>query len=298
MKNSNNIIFSGSSHVKFAKDLVQSLDVSLGNLKIDQFPDGEIGVEILEDVEGKNVFVVQSLANRPNHFLMELLLIVDALKRASAKSIVCLIPYLAYSRQDKKDGKQTAISSRLVADLLEKAGVTKIITMDLHTDQIQGFFNIPVTHLSSEEIFQKQIGNFLFDDPVIVAPDLGRAKFVKKFAKKAGYELAFIDKNRIGSKEVECSALIGQVQGRDVILIDDICSTGSTLKAASILCKQNGAKRISVFVTHGLFAKNVLDISEIDQFFVTDTVEMLPHQKLAILSVTGLFAKAVMKNFH
>jgi phosphoribosylpyrophosphate synthetase len=176
------MLFAGSSHPELAREVARALDMPLGEVLIGTFPDGEIGVQILENVRGKDVFVLQSPARQPNHFLMELLILVDALKRASARTIVAVIPYYAYARQDRKEKGRVPITAKLVADLLEKAGVTRVLTMDLHTDQIQGFFNIPVDHLYARRLFVKALKELKLKNAVVVSPDVGSNKMARKFA--------------------------------------------------------------------------------------------------------------------
>src|SRR3990167_7044373 len=235
------IIFAGSSHGELALKVAEHLNLRLGKLQIETFPDGEIGVQVLENVRGRDAFVLQSPAFKPNHFLMELLIIVDALKRASVNSITVVLPYFAYARQDRKDKGRMPITARLVADLLEKAGITRLLTVDLHTEQIQGFFNIPVDNLYARPLFVDALKQHGLEKVVIVSPDVGSNKMARKFAEDLGVEIAIVDKRRINAHQVEMTALIGEVEKRDVLLVDDMCSTGGTLKTASWVCKKAGA---------------------------------------------------------
>ena len=287
------ILFSGSSHEELARDLAKELRVDLGKVSIETFPDGEIGVQILENVRGKDVVLLQSIARRPNHYLMELLIMVDALKRASARSITAVLPYYGYARQDRKDKGRVPITAKLVANLLEKAGVTRVLTMDLHTEQLQGFFDIPVDHLYARPLFVKAIREMGLKDLVVVSPDVGSNKMARKFAEDLLVDLAIVDKRRINANQVESSAVIGDVKGKNVLLVDDICSTGTTLVAAAKVCKREGAKSVRVFVSHGLFVGGPLDVKDIDGIYLTDSVPPLSGQKMSVVPIAGLLAQAI-----
>jgi ribose-phosphate pyrophosphokinase len=289
------ILFSGSSHSELANELAAALKVKLGSVAIEAFPDGEIGVQILENVRGKDVCLLQSIARRPNHYLMELLILVDALKRASAKSIVAVIPYYGYARQDRKEKGRVPITAKLVADLLERAGVTRVLTMDLHTEQIQGFFNIPVDNLYARPLFVKELKALSLQNLVVVSPDVGSNRMARKFAEDLKVDLAIVDKRRVSAERV-ATALIGDVVGKNVVLVDDICSTGTTLATAASVCKKEGAKSVSVCVTHALMVGRALQGNEFDRIFVTNTVpgiEALKRSNLTIISVAGLLGQAI-----
>jgi len=286
------MIFAGSSHPELAQEVARVLGVELGNVLIETFPDGEIGVQILENVRGKDVFVLQSPARQPNHFLMELLILVDALKRASARSIIAVIPYYAYARQDRKDKGRVPITAKLVADLLEKAGVTRVLTMDLHTEQIQGFFNIPVDHLYARPLFVKALKGLKLSNAMIVSPDVGSNKMARKFAEDLKLDLAIVDKRRINGRSVEVNALIGDVKGKQAILVDDICSTGGTLRTAAKVCKEEGATSVFAVVTHALLMSGT-ELDGIDQLFVTNSVPQVKGQTTHVVSVAPLLGEAI-----
>ncbi len=289
----NAMIFAGSSHPELAREVAKHLRVDLGKVVIETFPDGEIGVQILENVRGKDVFVIQSPARHPNHYLMELLILVDALKRASAKSIVAVVPYFAYARQDRKEKGRVPITAKLVADLLEKAGVTRFLTMDLHTEQIQGFFNIPVDHLYARPLFVKALKDLKLKDAVIVSPDIGSNKMARKFAEDLKLDIAIVDKRRINGRDVEVNALIGSVKGKQAILVDDICSTGGTLEMAAKVCKEEGAKTVFAVIAHALMMGK-LKLKGIDQLFITNSVPPLKEEKgMHIVSIAPLLAEAI-----
>ena len=295
-RNNSWLLFAGSSHEELASELAQELLVKLGKRSIEVFPDGEIGVQILENVRGKDVFVLQSISRRPNHYLMELLIMVDALKRASARSIVAVLPYYGYARQDRKEKSRVPITAKLVADLLEKAGVTRVLTLDLHTEQIQGFFNIPVDNLYARLLFVHKIREMGLKNAVVVSPDVGSNKMASKFADELKVDIAIVDKRRVNAEKVAANALIGDVLGKNVVLVDDICSTGGTLKMAAKVCKQAGAKSILAFISHGLLIGNALDGAEIEHFYVTNSVppdDGKKHPKVTYISIAPLFKQAI-----
>jgi ribose-phosphate pyrophosphokinase len=290
------MLFAGTSHRELAQQIADSLGVQLGKVLIKTFPDGEIGVQILENVRGRDVFVLQTVARHPNLYLMELLILVDALKRASARSIVALIPYFGYARQDRKDKGGVPITAKLVADLLEKAGVTRVLTLDLHAEQIQGFFDIPVDNLYAWPILIEAVERRGLERCVVVTPDIGSVKIATAFAHRLNVEIAIVDKRRLNAEQVEIHALVGDVRERDVLLVDDICSTGETLKRASWICRNAGAKRIIAAVTHGLFVGPVFEESAIEEMLITNTVPLSggcnPH-RLSVVSVAPLFSEAI-----
>ena len=294
--NSSYILFSGSSHEELASKIASELHVDLGKVLRETFPDGEIGIQIQENVRGKDVFLLQSLALRPNHYLMELLIMADALKRSSARSISAIVPYFAYSRQDRKDKPHVPITAKLVANLLEKAGVTRILTMDLHTEQMQGFFDIPVDHLFARPLFIKALKSLGLTDLIVVSPDVGSNKLAREFAEDLHVDLAIVDKRRLDANHVTENAFIGDVKGKNVVLVDDMCSTGETLKMAALACRQRGAKGVFAVVTHGLFVtEDGLKNSGIDQIYVTDTIPETGRSgvKIKIVESSGLFAQAI-----
>jgi ribose-phosphate pyrophosphokinase len=292
------VFFAGSSHPALAGGITRFLGVDPGKMTIDNFPDGEIGVQILENVRGKDVFLLQSIARRPNHYLMELLIIVDALKRSSARSISVLLPYYGYARQDRKDKGRPPITAKLVADLLEKAGVTRVVTMDLHTEQIQGFFDIPVDNLYARPLFVRTIREMGLKELVIVSPDVGSNKLARKFAEDLKADLAIVDKRRIDANRVEVSPLIGVVRGKNALIVDDICSTGGTLAAAAKVCKDEGAKSVHAFITHGVSAGKAREGGAIDSVYFTDTIppeEAVAQSKVSTVSVANLFGQVVQR---
>lgn len=303
----NAVIFSGGSHPQLAKSISQVSGIPLGNMRSKWFPDGEIFLEIEESVRGKYAFIVQSIAHRPNEFLMELLIAADALRRASAKEIIAIVPYFGYCRQDRltneKGKARVSITAKLVANLLTEAGITRLIVMDLHAEQVQGFFDIPVDHLYAHSLLVDAIKNDGFDNGIVVGPDLGSIKIARRFSERLGSDFAVVDKHRVSPLVVEAMSLIGDVNGKDVLLADDICSTGSTLVSAAKACREKGAKRILAAVTHGLFVGSCikqLEESPIDVLYVADTIELNEDAKklklLRSVPVAGLFGKALRCN--
>ncbi|NGX59984.1 MAG: Ribose-phosphate pyrophosphokinase [Chlamydiae bacterium] len=291
------LLFSGSSHPELAGLTAKSLGCSLGKVSVSTFPDREIGIEILENVRGRDAFVLQTIARRPNHYLMELLIFVDALKRASCRSITAVLPYFGYARQDRKDKGRVPITAKLVADLLQRAGVDRVLTMDLHAPQIQGFFDIPVDHLFARSVLTKAVKGKTTSQCVVVTPDLGSIKLARTFAHEVGADFAIVDKRRVNAEHVEPDALIGSVKGKEVFLVDDMVSTGETLKTAARVCKGAGATRITALATHGLLVDDALSGSAIEKLIVTDTIPLPEERKsdpmIEVVSVAPLFSQAI-----
>jgi ribose-phosphate pyrophosphokinase len=293
-QNESTVIFSLSSHPSLAEEIASVLGKPLGKVQIKTYPDNETGIQVLESVRNKDVFVIQTIALQPDHYFMELLIMIDALKRASARTIVVVIPYYGYGRQDRKDKGRVPITAKLCADLLERAGATRMITMDLHSDQIQGFFDIPVDHLHALPFLVEGIQKLSFHNGVIVAPDVGSKKLSMKVADWLGWDVAIIDKRRLDERRVEMNALIGNVEGKEVVIVDDIWSTGATLARSSELCKERGAKRIAAAVVHGPFSDNPLIPKEIEKIITTNTIPYKNHSKqVEIVSTASMFAKAI-----
>jgi ribose-phosphate pyrophosphokinase len=271
------ILFSGGSCPALTEQIALGLNLPLGEMKSRHFPDREISIEIEEDVYGKKVIVVQSIARQPNEYLMELLLIVDGLKRAAAKEIIAVIPYLGYCRQDRIDKCSVPITAKLVAGLIEAAGVNQLITVDLHAPQVQGFFDIPVHHLHGWPLLAQAVIDDGWEIGIVVGPDIGSIKIADAFAERLGVEMAIIDKHRISAEEVIASELIGNVNGKNVLLADDMCSTGATLASAAKACREKGAHKIIAAVTHPLLvgsALQLLEHSPIDVLYVMDTIAL------------------------
>jgi ribose-phosphate pyrophosphokinase len=297
-QNNDYALFAGTSHPELAEQIAQSLGIALGNARIEMFPDGEIGVRVLESVRGRDVFIVQTIARHPNFYLMELLILIDAMKRASARSTIAIIPYYGYARQDRRGKEREPITAKLVADLLQTAGATRVLTMDLHTEQIQGFFDIPVDNLYARPLIVEALSKQKMDEFVVVAPDIGSIKLARAYAEALKIDLAIVDKRRVSAKQVEMSALIGDVKDKNVLLVDDVCSTGGTLKTAARVCKHAGAKCVWAAFTHGLFVgkEGLLEDSEIERFVMSNTIpapEAIDRKNLEIVTAAPLFGKAI-----
>lgn len=294
------LLFSGSTSPSLAKEIADDLGIELSKAALSTFPDGEISVQILENVRGRDVFVVQSIALRPNHALMELLIMIDALRRASARSIVAVIPYFGYCRQDRKDKPRVPITAKLVANLLVSAGATRVLTMDLHAGQLQGFFDIPVDNLIFRPLVAETFRKLHPGEFVAVAPDIGSVRMAKSYASHLGLDFAVIDKHRVSPTEVGMTNVIGDVKGKDVLLADDMCSTAGTLVSAAKACREKCAKRIFAAVTHGLLvgqAVKDIEASPIEALLMSNTIPPTERlnglKKLILVSVAPLFAQAI-----
>ncbi|NVK65253.1 MAG: ribose-phosphate pyrophosphokinase [Flavobacteriales bacterium] len=291
-------IFAGRASQDLAQRIVQSYGTSLGNVKVTDFSDGEFQPSFEETVRGQDVFLVQSTMP-PTENLFELLLMVDAAKRASARKIIVVIPYFGFARQDRKDKPRVAIGARLVANMLMAAGIDRIMTMDLHADQIQGFFEVPVDHLYGSTIFFKEIDKFNNGNLIMAAPDAGGAKRANSYAKKLDIGLAICHKQRRKANEVAEMTVIGDVTGKDVILIDDMVDTAGTLTKAADLFMDKGAKSVRAFCTHAVLsgpAYERLTNSKITELIVTDTIPLKEkHDKIRVLSVADLFADVIRR---
>ena len=289
------ILFSGSSHPELGAALSKGLGQPLGKVKKNYFPDGEIGIELGENVLCKETFILQSCVGTPDPFFMELLLMADALKRAGAREIGAILPYYPYSRQDRVSKIGEPISARVIAECLEAVGVSRVISFDLHQGQLEGFFNIPFLHLSVLPAFYDRIKNLNLKNLIVVAPDLGSVKIARKYAQNLGVEFVVIDKYRIENRME--MRLIGEVLGLDVLIVDDICSTATTLVKAAELCKQQGATRILAAVTHGIFANDALqriESSPIEKLFVSDTIPNKQHSpKVEHVSIANLLSQGI-----
>jgi ribose-phosphate pyrophosphokinase len=295
------LVFAGSSNVPLANKIVETIGISLGSIEIKRFSDGEIWVKYGENIRGREVFIVQS-TNPPAENLMELLIMIDAAKRASAKSITAVIPYFGYARQDRKDQARVSITAKLMANLITMAGADRVITMDLHAAQIQGFFDIPVDHLYGSSIFLAHLSN-LSDNLAVVSPDVGGIKIARAYAKMLHAGLIVIDKRRPKQNFAEVMHIIGEVEGKDILLVDDLIDTAGTFMGAAKALKEEGAKQIYGAVTHPLLsgpAFERINSTEIDKLFVIDTINFdLSHsKKIEILTAAPLFAEAILRTHN
>ncbi|KAA9041342.1 ribose-phosphate pyrophosphokinase [Ginsengibacter hankyongi] len=298
---SNVKIFSGTGSQYLAKQISIKFGEPLGKINIQKFSDGEIGVEFQESIRGQFVFLVQSTFS-PTDNLMELLLMIDAAKRASAYKVIAVIPYYGYARQDRKDKPRVAIGSKLVANMLTAAGADRVITMDLHAPQIQGYFDIPVDHLDSSAIFIPYIEDLNLENLTFAAPDVGSANRIREIASYFEADMVICDKHRKRANEIASMVVIGDVTDRDIILIDDICDTGGTLAKAAGLLKEKGARSVRAFCTHPVLSGNAyanIENSVLEELVVCDTIPVSQKiDKLKVVSVAELFAIAIRNAFE
>lgn len=291
-------IFSGRATTYLAEKIAHAYGEPLGTVNYQQFSDGEMSPFIGESVRGHDVFIVQSTFAPADNF-MELLLMIDAARRASASNVNVIIPYFGYARQDRKDKPRVAIAAKLIANLLSAAGANRIMTCDLHADQIQGFFDIPVDHLDGNYIFVPYLKSLNLQNIMFATPDVGGIKRARSFAKFFNADLAVCDKHRREANKIESMRLIGEVEGKDVILVDDLVDTAGTICKAASLLKENGAKSVRAICTHPVLSGNAyenIQNSVLEELVVSDTIPLkqsLP--KIKVLSVSDLFAKAIRK---
>ncbi len=293
-------VFSGSSNRKLAESIAKFIGVPLGDAAIERFPDGEVFVKIKENIRGHDVFFVQSICNTPNESLMELLIMIDAARRSSAKRITAVIPYYGYARQDRKDQPRVPITAKLVANLLVAAGTNRLLTMDLHAQQIQGFFDIPVDHLYAAPVLQKHLKSKHISDLTVVSPDPGGLKMAYAYSKIMGAGLAIVAKQRKTASEVEAISVVGEVEGCNCVLVDDMTTTAGTLSQAATLLKANGAKSVSAAVSHCLLTEvgsQRICKSPIAALVPTDTVPARQWENcpITVLSVADLLGEAIMR---
>ena len=296
-------ILSGTSNLKLSKDISKNLKLKLINTNIRRFADGEIYIEINENIRGNSVFVIQSTSNPANDNIMELLLVIDALKRSSAKTITAVIPYFGYARQDRKVAPRTSISAKVVANLISNAGATRVVTVDLHAGQIQGFFDMPVDNLYTAPLFAKYIKKKLNAKKLIcVSPDVGGVARTRALATRIKADLAIIDKRRPSPGKSEVMNVIGNVKDKCCIMVDDIIDSGGTIVNAAKVLKEKGAKEIHVYITHGVLsgdAVNKIRKSTIKNLVITDTIDNYNKIKNAknieILSVSNLMGEAIRR---
>ena len=289
-------LFSGTGSQYLAEAIAKKFGEPLGKVNIQRFSDGEIGVEYQESIRGQFVFLIQSTFS-PTDNLMELLLMIDAAKRASAYKVIAVIPYYGYARQDRKDRPRVAIGSKLVANMLTAAGADRVVTMDLHAPQIQGYFDIPVDHMDSSAIFIPYIENLNLPNLTFAAPDVGSANRIREVATYFECEMVICDKHRKRANEIASMVLIGDVADRDVVLIDDICDTGGTLAKSAGLIKEKGARSVRAFCTHPVLSGNAyenIQNSVLEELVVCDTIPVKPlSDKIRVVSTSELFAIAI-----
>ncbi|SFX66668.1 ribose-phosphate pyrophosphokinase [Marinospirillum alkaliphilum DSM 21637] len=298
------MVFSGNANPELGRKVVECLDIRMGDATVGQFSDGEIAIELNENVRGKDVFVIQSTCAPTNDNLMELILMVDALRRASAHRITAVIPYFGYARQDRRvRSARVPISAKVIADMMCAAGVNRVMTMDLHADQIQGFFDVPVDNIYGSPILLDDIERQNYEDMVVVSPDVGGVVRARAIAKELNdTDLAIIDKRRPQANQAQVMHIIGDIEGRTCILVDDMVDTAGTLCKAAEALKNRGAKRVVAYSTHAVLsgaAINNLSKSVLDELIVTDTIplskEALACGRIRQLTISGLLAEAVRR---
>ena len=297
------MIFSGTSCPKLAKNISNHLKTKLGGVDVSRFSNDEIYVRFNQSVRGADAFVVQTLAENVNDYLMELLIMVDALKRASADAITAVIPHYGYSRQDKKSKAREAITAKLIADLLSVAGINRLVTVDLHADSIQGFYDMPVDHMTAMNLLASYFEEKKLENLVIVSPDVGRVKTAKKFADILGAELAIMHKSRPRANVAEILNIVGEVKGKVALVVDDMIDTAGTMAEAAKGVKSQGAKAVYAAATHGILSGPAMDRlkdAPFEEIVITDSIPMPKAKitdKFTILSIAPLLAK-VIRNVH
>jgi ribose-phosphate pyrophosphokinase len=301
------VLVSGSSNPSLSQNISSFLDVALVDPQLVKFANGEIFCEIEKNVRGADVFVIQSTCTPSNDNMMELLITIDALKRASATSITAVIPHYGYARQDRKVSPRTPITAKLVADLITVAGATRVITMDLHAGQIQGFFNIPFDNIYASPVILKYIKEEIFrENSIFVSPDAGGVERVRYYAKKLKTDIAMIDKRRTGKNVAKAMNIVGNVEGKECIIIDDMIDTAGTLIEACKALRDNGASKVYACATHPIFSNPAIEriagAEELDQVIVTDTIPLSDAaqnlDKIKVLSTAEILAKAIHRTFN
>jgi len=299
----NTVLFTGNANPALTREIASSLSVELGRAKVARFSDGEVDVEIQQNVRARDVFVVQPTCAPTNEYLMELLIMVDALKRASARRITAVIPYFGYARQDRRPrSTRVPISAKVVANLLETVGVERVLTMDLHADQIQGFFDIPVDNIYASPVLLSDLKSKAYPDLVVVSPDVGGVVRARALAKQLGSDLAIIDKRRAAANVSEVMHVIGDIEGRNCVIMDDMIDTAGTLVKAAEVLKERGAKRVYAYCTHPVFSGPAISriaASQLDEVVITNTIPLSAEAqgctKIRQLSVAFLFAETIRR---
>jgi ribose-phosphate pyrophosphokinase len=297
------MVFAGNANTKLAQDVVKHLNMSLGRAVVDKFSDGEVMVEIMENVRGKDVFVLQSTCQPTNDNLMELMVMVDALKRSSAARVSAAIPYFGYARQDRRPrSARVGISAKVVANMLTSVGVARVLTMDLHADQIQGFFDVPVDNIYAAPVLLGDVWKQRYEDLIVVSPDVGGVVRARALAKRLESDLAIIDKRRPKANVSEVMNVIGEVKGRTCVIMDDMVDTAGTLCKAAEVLKAEGATKVVAYCTHAVLSGNAvarIGESALDELVVTDTIPLREDAracgKIRSLSVAGLLAETILR---
>ena len=294
------IVLHGNATPELARQVCRDLCIAPGQVEVSRFPDGEVSVRLCEDVRGKDVFIVQSTCPPVNENLIELLILIDAVKRSSADRITAVMPYFGYARQDRREaGSLSPISAKLVANLVVAAGADRVLTMDLHCEQIQGFFDIPLDHLYAGPVFIEHFREMAIEDLVVVSPDVGSIKMARAYSKGLHARLATVDKRRVSAEEVQIEFVIGDVRGRNALISDDVIATGGSIAQAAHLIKDKGAKDIFIACTHAVLCGPAIEILEgapIEDIYLTDTIPIAGKydgDRVKVLSISHAFASAI-----
>ena len=295
-------VFSGTSNPKLTKDICSYMGISPGRASVEKFPDGETLVRVEDDVRGRDCFIVQSTCHPVNAHLMELLIFLDCLHRASAQRITAVMPYFGYARQDRKSEGRTPISAKLVANLITTTRVDRVLAIDLHAEQVQGFFDIPLDHLTAEPVLADYFRTLELPNKVVVSPDVGNVKTANIYAQDLGGELAVVDKRRISGSDAIATRIIGDVKGKDVLMFDDMITTAGTICSAARIVREQGASSVRVAATHGVFAPPAIErLSEapIDEIVVSDTIPLRDDVKklknVKVLTIASLMGEAISR---
>ncbi len=299
-------VFTGRANPKLAADICKHLEIPLGRGQTEMFPDGELLVKVDEDVRGRDCFVVQPTSHPVNAHLMELMIWIDTLKRASAERVTAVIPYFGYARQDRKDEGRTPITAKLVANLIERAGADRVVSVDLHAAQVQGFFDIPVDHLSASPVLIKWFKSLKLANRVFVSPDVGNVKRAQVYAQQLGGDITIIDKRRKSGSQIEAKNIIGDVEGKNVIMVDDMITTAGTMTEACKILRDHGVKDIYISATHAVFAPPAMERlanCNFTKIAVTDTIPIGTRadalkDRLVVLSVADLIGDAIHRIHH
>jgi ribose-phosphate pyrophosphokinase len=299
-------VFTGRANPLLAQKICDYLELPLGRGRTDLFPDGELIVKVDEDVRGRDCFIIQPTSHPINAHLMELFVWIDCLKRASAARVTAVIPYFGYARQDQKHAGRTPITAKLVSNLIERSGADRVVSVDMHAPQVQGFFDIPVDHLSASPVIIDWFKSLKLTNRVFVSPDVGNVKRAQVYANLLGGELCFIDKRRKSGKDIEAKHIVGDVEGKNVLMVDDMITTGGTVTEAVKILRKSGAKEIFIAATHGVFAPPAMERlakCEYTRLAVTDTIPLGDRAKpiedrLTVLSVANLVGEAIHRIHH